>query len=62
MSSEGPLEDLIRRLDDTATRLRDPGLAPDAAAELAEECSRLASQAAAELDRRARAASSDAPG
>jgi hypothetical protein len=48
------LEDIARRLEETAGRLREDGLAPDDAIRLAEECAELASQAAVELDRIAR--------
>ena len=54
------LEDLIGRLEQTATRLRDGELEPAEAASLVEECARLAGDAATELDRRVRAAA-DAP-
>ncbi len=54
------LEDLIGRLEQTATRLRDGELEPAEAARLVEECARLAGEAATELDRRVRAAA-DAP-
>jgi hypothetical protein len=53
------LEDLTVRLEAAAERLRAADLAPDEAAALAEECARLASTAAAELDRRARAAADE---
>jgi hypothetical protein len=48
------LADLARRLEGAATRLNDDGLDPDEAARLATECAELASQAAVELERRAR--------
>jgi hypothetical protein len=56
MSAEDALADLTRRLEAAAERLRREDLAPDAAAELVDECARVATEAAAELDRRARAA------
>ena len=60
MSALDPLQDLTNRLEQTAAQLRDGELEPQEAARLVEECARLAGEAAAELDRRARAAA-DAP-
>jgi hypothetical protein len=51
-----PLDDLIARLERAAEQLRSGELSPDAAATLVEDCAALASQAAAELERLARAA------
>jgi hypothetical protein len=48
------LEDLVTRLERTAAELRAGELAPERAAELVDECARLASEAGAELDRRVR--------
>ena len=53
------LDALVERLDRAAEQLRSGDLSADAAASLVEECAGLASQASAELDRRARAASRD---
>jgi hypothetical protein len=50
------LQALTVALEEAAVRLRDGELAPEEAAALAEECARLAGEAAAELDRRGRAA------
>jgi hypothetical protein len=50
------LEGVTTRLEQAAARLREPGLDAEAAAALVEECARLATDAAAELDRRLRAA------
>jgi hypothetical protein len=50
------LDDLVDRLTSAATSLRAGELAPDRAAALVDECARLAAEAGAELDRRARAA------
>ena len=50
------LDGLAGDLEQAATRLRSGELDSDAAAELVDECARLASRAAAELDREARAA------
>lgn len=55
------LDDLTESLSRLAVRLREEELSPDAAAELVEECSRLAAAAAAELDRQARAALTEQP-
>lgn len=57
------LDDLISRLERAAEQLRSGELSADAAATLVEDCAGLAGEAAAELERRARAeASSVAPG
>ncbi|MGH2979299.1 MAG: hypothetical protein ACRDLQ_06650 [Solirubrobacterales bacterium] len=53
------LEEISRRLEDGARRLREDGLEPDDAIRVAGECAELASQAAVELDRIARLSSSD---
>ena len=50
------LNDLIERLERAAEQLRSGDLSQDAAASLVEDCAALASEAGAELDRRARAA------
>ena len=56
MSGIDPLQHLTEQLETTAARLRDGELDPQEAARLVEECARLAADAAAELDRRTRAA------
>ena len=56
------LQDLTGELERAAARLRAGELDPEAAAALVDECARLASRAAAELDRRARAAADPIPG
>jgi hypothetical protein len=53
------LEEIARRLEEGAQRLREDGLEPDDAIRLAEECAELASRAAVELDRIARLSGSD---
>ncbi len=50
------LDALIDRLERAAEQLRSGDLSQDAAASLVEDCAGLASQASAELERRARAA------
>jgi hypothetical protein len=50
------LFELRDRLEDAAAQLRSGELEPDAALALIEECARLASQASAQVDERARAA------
>ena len=60
MSAIDPLQDLTDRLERTAAQLRAGELQPQEAAQLVEECARLAGDAAAELERRVRAAA-DAP-
>ncbi len=50
------LIELSARLAQTAQRLRAGELEPDAALTLIEECARLASEASAKVDERARAA------
>lgn len=60
MSSADPadatLDELVGRLDRAAEQLRCGDLSADAAATVVEDCASLASQAAAELERRAREA------
>jgi hypothetical protein len=53
MSPE-PLDGLTERLEQIAKDLRAGGLTPESAAELVDECARLAAQAGAELDRMVR--------
>jgi exonuclease VII small subunit len=53
------LENIARRLEEGARHLSDASLEPDDAVRVAGECAELASQAAVELDRIARAPSSD---
>ncbi|HEY3727876.1 MAG TPA: hypothetical protein VGL51_11925 [Solirubrobacteraceae bacterium] len=50
------LIELTAALNDAAERLRAGDLAPEAALTLIEECARLASDASAQVDERARAA------
>jgi len=56
MSGIDPLQHLTEQLEQAAARLRDGELEPQEAGRLVEECARLAGDAAAELDRRTRAA------
>ncbi len=51
-----PLERLVERLERAAAELRTGDLPPERAAELVDECARLAAEAGAELDREVRAA------
>jgi len=60
MTGVDPLQDLTDRLERTAAQLRAGELEPQEAATLVEDCARLAGDAAAELERRVRAAA-DAP-
>ncbi len=53
------LDALVTRLERAAEQLRSGDVSPDAAAGLVEDAASLASQAAAELDRLARAAASE---
>ncbi len=55
------LDRLIERLERAAEQLRSGDLSADAAATLVEDCAALASEASAELERRARAAASEVP-
>jgi hypothetical protein len=50
------LIELSERLQETAQRLRAGELDPDAALAMIEECARLAAEASAQVDERARAA------
>jgi hypothetical protein len=56
MSAIDPLQHLTEQLEQAAAQLRGGELDPQDAARLVEECARLAGDAAAELDRRTRAA------
>jgi hypothetical protein len=49
-----PLEGLTEQLEQIARALRSGGLTPESAAEMVDECARLAAQAGAELDRMVR--------
>ncbi len=53
------LDDLVGQLERAAEQLRSGDLSADAAATVVEDCAALASQASAELDRRAREAARD---
>jgi hypothetical protein len=53
-----PLERLVERLERAAAELRTGDLPPERAADLVDECARLAAEAGAELDREVRAAES----
>ncbi|MBW3608081.1 MAG: hypothetical protein KY463_06950 [Actinobacteria bacterium] len=53
------LDELVGQLERAAEQLRSGDLSADAAATVVEDCAALASQASAELDRRAREAARD---
>jgi polyhydroxyalkanoate synthesis regulator phasin len=55
------LIELTEQLNDIAERLRAGELEPEAALALIEDCARLASEASAEVDERARAAMEPLP-
>jgi hypothetical protein len=55
------LDDLIARLERAAEQLRSGEISVDAAASLVEDCAAIATEASAELERRARAAASAPP-
>jgi hypothetical protein len=55
MTMDADLDGLANDLERAAARLRSGNLDADGAAELVDECARLAARAAAELDRSARA-------
>jgi hypothetical protein len=61
MSEPDRLQQLSDQLEQAAAQLRADELEPQQAAQLVEECARLAGEAASELDRRVRAAGDDAP-
>jgi exonuclease VII small subunit len=56
---DATLDDLVERLERAAEQLRSGDLSADAAATVVEDCAALASQASAELERRAREAGRD---
>jgi hypothetical protein len=53
------LDELVVRLERAAEQLRSGDLSADAAATVVEDCAAIASQASAELERRAREADRD---
>ena len=53
---DATLDELVGRLERAAEQLRSGDLSADAAATVVEDCAALASQASAELERRAREA------
>jgi exonuclease VII small subunit len=61
MTSAEQLDELISRLERAAEQLRSGELSPDAAATMVEDCARLATQAASELEQLARAEVSAPP-
>ena len=58
---DATLDELVERLDRAAEQLRSGDLSADAAATVVEDCAALASQASAELERRAREAGRNPP-
>jgi exonuclease VII small subunit len=56
---DATLDELVERLERAAEQLRSGDLSADAAATVVEDCAALASQASAELERRAREAGRD---
>ncbi len=56
---DATLDDFVGRLERAAEQLRSGDLSADAAATVVEDCAALASQASAELERRAREAGRD---
>jgi hypothetical protein len=54
MTPDTNLDDLVTRLERAAEQLRSGDLSADAAATVVEDCAAVASQASAELERRAR--------
>jgi len=58
--ADATLDELVGRLERAAEQLRSGDLSADAAATVVEDCAALASQASAELERRAREAERDA--
>jgi len=62
MAEPDRLDSLVERLERTAAELRSGELSTERAAALVDDCARLAAEAGAELDRRARAADASAGG
>jgi exonuclease VII small subunit len=60
MAEPQRLDELVERLESAAAALRAGDLAPERAAALVDECARAAADAAAELERRVRAAEAEA--
>jgi hypothetical protein len=61
MADGARLTEISQRLEDAARRLREEELDGEHATQLASECAELASEAAAAVDRLARAEPTDAP-
>ena len=61
-SPEETLDDLVRRLDEAATRLRSEELDPNDAAVLVERCADLAARLSGALERQARSGEGSSPG
>jgi exonuclease VII small subunit len=61
MTSAEQLDEVISRLERAAEQLRSGELSSDAAATMVEDCARLATQAASELEQLARAEVSAPP-
>jgi exonuclease VII small subunit len=61
MSEPERLDELISRLERAAEQLRSGEVSADAAATMVEDCAALATQAAAELERLARADAQEVP-
>jgi hypothetical protein len=59
--ADATLDQLVNRLERAAEQLRSGDLGAGAAAGLVEDCAALASQASAELERRAREAERETP-
>lgn len=57
-----PLDRLTERLERAAAELRSGSLAPEQAADVVDECARLAGEASVELERQVRAGEADAAG
>jgi hypothetical protein len=60
-ADDATLDELVVRLERAAEQLRSGDLSADAAATVVEDCAALASQASAELERRAREAGREPP-
>jgi hypothetical protein len=62
VTSEPTLDDLVRELEQAATKLRGGELDSATAADLVERCAELAARLGAELERLARAGEGSSPG
>ena len=62
MTEDDTLDDLVRRLEEAATKLRADEIDPTEAADLVERCADLAARLSQALERQARSGEGSSPG